>query len=120
MATTRITRSRSSGTSRSSAALLCSPRLGVLRAFCATATRRLDEQLEIFVSIVVGDLLARLDRLERAQDHLALPHRALGVWPAGMVGIAADIAARRSVDGPAAVDLEHVAGARRLLARVRF
>jgi hypothetical protein len=46
-----------------------------------------------------------------------LPDRALGVRPAGMIGIAADIAARRAINGPAAVDLEHVAGARGLLAR---
>ena len=37
-----------------------------------------------------------------------------------MIGIAADVGARRAVDGKAAVDLEHVAGARCLLARVRF
>jgi hypothetical protein len=37
-----------------------------------------------------------------------------------MIGIAADIAARRAVDGPAAVDLEHVAGARGALARLGF
>jgi len=34
-----------------------------------------------------------------------------------MIGIAADIAARRPVNGPAIVDLEHVAGARGPLAR---
>src|SRR5262249_31469943 len=84
------------------------------------AAVRLDEQLEIFRSIVVGDLLAQRDRLDRAQDHLALPDRALGVGPAGMVGIAADIAARRTVHSPAAVDLEHVAGARGALARLGF
>src|SRR5262245_19374728 len=90
------------------------------RAFGAAATHGPDEQLEIFRPVVVGDLLARIDRPDRAQDHLAFPDRALGVGPAGMVGIAADIAARRPVDGPAAVDLEHVAGARSPLAHLRF
>src|SRR6266568_2145064 len=85
----------------------------------ATAVR-LDEQLEILLAIVVGDFFARFDRLDGAQDRLALADRAFGVRPAGMVGIAADITARRAVDGPAAVDLEHVAGAGCALARLGF
>ncbi len=112
---------RSSGTSRSFGALLFHPAPCVtFRTFCAAAAHGFDEQLEIFRSVVVGNLLARFDRSDRAQDHLALYNRALGIRPAGMVGIAADVAARRAVDGPAAVDLEHVAGALRLLARLRL
>src|SRR5215467_2078630 len=95
-------------------------RARLLHALGTAATVRLDEQLEIFRTVVVGDLFARRDRLDGAQDHLALPDCALGVGPAGMVGIAPDIAARRAVDGPAAVDLEHVTGARGALARLGF
>ena len=90
------------------------------RAFGTAAAGRPDEQLEIFRPVVVGDLLARRDRPDRAQDHPTLPDRALGVGPTGMVGIAAEIAARRAVDCPAAADLEHVAGARSPLAQPRF
>src|SRR5262249_691199 len=81
------------------------------RASGTAAALGLDEQLEIFAPIVVGDLLARGDRLDGTQDHLALRERALGVRPARVIGVAADVAARRSVHGPAAVDLEHVAAA---------
>jgi hypothetical protein len=69
----------------------------------------LDEQLEILLAIVVGDLLARFDRLDGAQDHLAPLERALRIRAAGVVCIAADVGAYRAVDGPAIVDLEHVA-----------
>ena len=91
-----------------------------LRARLASATGGLDEQLEIVPPIVVGDLLAGLDRPYRAQDHLALYQRAFCVRPAGVVGVAADVAAGRSIQGPAAVDLEHVAAAGLALARARF
>src|SRR5215470_5139790 len=116
---TTIMSRRSSGTSRSASpalsgfALCCG-----LHTLGTLAAVRPDEQLEIFRPVVVGDLLARHDRADRAQDHLALPDRAFGIGPAGMVGIAADIAALRAVDGPAAVDLEHVAGTRGPLAHL--
>src|SRR5262245_19039304 len=82
-----------------------------LHALGAFASVRLEKDVEIFPPVVVGDLLARLDLLPRAQDHLALDHVGFGVRTARVIGIAAHVAAARAVDGPAAVDLVHVAAA---------
>src|SRR3954454_21682906 len=86
----------------------------LLRAFDAFASDGLEKDLEIFRSVVVGDLVARLDVPDRAQNHGALDHVGFGVGTTGVVGIAGDIAAARAVHGPAAVDLVHVAVAARL------
>src|SRR5713101_5581649 len=85
-----------------------------LPALDAFASGGLEKNVEIFPPIVVGDFLARLYLLDRAQDHLALDHVGFGVWPARMVGVTRDVAAARSVHGRALVDLEHVAAAARL------
>src|SRR5262249_58288541 len=77
----------------------------------AFASRRFEKNIEIFPPVVVGNLLARLDLLPRAQDHLALDDVGFGVRTARVIGIAAHVAAARAVDGPAAVDLGHVAAA---------
>src|SRR5262245_46558156 len=90
------------------------------RALRAPAAFRLDEQLEVFPPVVVSDLLAGLGCPLRAQHHLAVHQHALCVGPTGVVGVAADVAAGRSVHGPTAVDLEHVAGAALDLARPRL
>src|SRR5215813_9289794 len=82
-----------------------------LDASGAFAPRRFVKNIEIFPPVVVGDLLARLDLLPRAQDHLALDHVGFGVRTARVIGIAAHVAAARAVDGEAAVDLVHVAAA---------
>src|SRR5215471_15877005 len=50
-----------------------------LHAFGAFASVRLEKDVEIFPPVVVGDLLARLDLLPRAQDHRALDHVGFGV-----------------------------------------
>src|SRR3954466_7711875 len=86
----------------------------LLRAFDAFASDGLEEDLEIFRSVVVGDLVARLDVPDRPQDHVAFDHVGFRVGATGVVGIAGDIAAARAVHGPAAVDLVHVAVAARL------
>src|SRR5262249_7402975 len=82
-------------------------------AFGAFAALRLEEKLEIFLAIVVSDLVARLDVRDCAQDHLALDHVGFGVGTAGVIGVARDVAAARAVDGPAAVDLVEIARAAR-------
>src|SRR5262249_57339838 len=78
-------------------------------ALGAFASVRLEKDVEIFPPVVVGDLLARLDLLPRAQDHLALDHVGFGVRTARVIGIAAHVAAARALHGPAGVDLVHVA-----------
>src|SRR5262249_21207020 len=66
--------------------------------------------IEIVAAVIVGDLVARMDGLDRADQNLALLHIGFGVRPAGMVDIARDVLAARSVDGPTGVDLEKVLG----------
>src|SRR5262249_36847204 len=89
----------------------CAARLAsLLHAFFASAIR-LEEQLEIFLAVIVGDLLARPDRLERAQDHLALHDIGFGIRSAGMVGVPCYIVPARSVARPAWIDLVQVTGA---------
>src|SRR6516164_3941714 len=80
-----------------------------LHALGAFASRRFEKEVEIFPPVVVGDLLARLDLLPRAQDHLALDHVGFGVRTARVIGVAAHVAAAGAVHGEAAVDLIHVA-----------
>src|SRR5258708_11177172 len=88
-----------------------SPRLAsLLHAFRALASGGRDEEREIFLAVVVGDLVARLYRLDRPQDHLAPDQVGFGIRTAGMVGVAHDVAAARAVDAPATIDLEYVAG----------
>src|SRR6266478_1731559 len=60
----------------------------------------LDERIEIIAAVVVGDLVARIDRLDRTDQDLALLHIGFGVRPAGMVDVARDVLAARSVDCP--------------------
>src|SRR5262249_2198732 len=97
----------------------------LLDALVALAADRLEEAVEIVAAVVVGDLIARLDVLDRTDDHHAAlaaegarpaDHIGFGIRPAGMVGIARRIAAARPVHGPAAVELVHVARAARLQA----
>src|SRR5439155_6257726 len=71
---------------------------GALDAFAAD---RLEEGFEIIAAVIVGDLVARLDVLDRAQDDLTVPRGVgLRIRPAGMVGVARDVAAGRTVEGP--------------------
>src|SRR2546428_8744118 len=82
----------------------------LLMAGGAPAAVILDESVEIVAAVIVGDLVARMDRLDRADQDLALLHIGLGVRPAGMVDVACDVLAARSVDGPTGVDLEQILG----------
>src|SRR2546425_6656907 len=82
-----------------------------LHALGAFASVRLEKGVEILPPVVVGDLLARLDLLPRAQDDLALDQVGFGVRTARVIGVAVHVAAARAVHGPAPVDLVHVAAA---------
>ncbi len=84
--------------------------LALLLAGIALAPDRLEEFLEVFRAVIVVDLFAGLDVLDGADEHLAVArlHVGLGVGPAGVVDIARDVAADRTVDGPAAVQFEQV------------
>jgi hypothetical protein len=88
------------------------------RAFRATTAHRLNEQVEIFSAIVVSDLVSWRDCPNGTQEDPVIHQRALGIRPAGMIGVAADVGADRAVDGPAPVDLEHVAASGAGFARV--
>src|SRR5262249_15138753 len=74
----------------------------------AFAADILDEAVEIIAAVIVGDLLLGLDVAQRPDlDHV--PDEVdLGVRPAGMIDVAGEVAAARSVDGPAVVELEQV------------
>src|SRR5215510_6312302 len=70
----------------------------------------LDEGIEIVAAVIVGDLVARIDRLDGGDQDLALLDIGLGVRPAGVVNVARDVLAARSIDGPTSVDLEQILG----------
>ena len=70
------------------------------------AAYRLDESVKISTTIVVGDLVSRLDGLESTDLDCPLDNVGLGIGAARMVDVACDILPVRAVDGPAAVDLE--------------
>src|SRR5690606_7660742 len=78
-------------------------------AFGAQTADRLDEGVEIILAVIVGDLFARGDVPDGADEDDMTDGIGLGVGPARMIAVARDIAARRAVDRPAAVDLVHVA-----------
>jgi len=90
--------------------------LGLLRstalpAFRAPATTLADEGREVILAIVDRDLLARFDAPPRHVLNTAVSLDRLRVRPAGVVDVTRHVPASGAVDGPAAVDLEHVARA---------
>src|SRR5262245_1029997 len=76
----------------------------------ALAADRLDEGVDVIATIVVRDLVSRLDVPDRADLDHVLHDIDFGVRPAGMVDVARPVAAAGAVDGPALVDLEQVTG----------
>ena len=109
----RLARSRAAARlSRARAALaLFAPPPAAAAAF---AVRAADDVLQVVDAVVVDDFLARLDVAQRADEHAVPDVVSFGVRIAGMVEVARDVAARRAVDGPAAVELVEVAVAARL------
>src|SRR5712691_6388854 len=81
----------------------------LLRAFPALAALGLDEADEVLLAVVVGDLVARRDFPDGADEDLALDDVGLGVRAARVVDVARDVAPGRAVDRPALVELEQVA-----------
>src|SRR5262249_9317822 len=96
-------------------------RLALGLAFDALAADRLQILPEIIGAVVVGDLLAGLNLLGGADVDLLQPgvDVGFGIRPAGMVGVARDIAADRTVDGPAAVQFEQIFVLDRVIFRLR-
>src|SRR5256885_15596686 len=76
----------------------------------ALATVLLDERVEIVTAVIVGDLVAWMDGLDRGDQDLSLPHIGFGIRPTGMVDVARNVLAARSIDGPTGVDLEQILG----------
>src|SRR4051812_12637454 len=77
------------------------------RAFAAD---RLQVGFEVIGAVVVVDLFARLDVLDRTDHDLALARLDVGlrIRLAGVVDVAGDILADRAVDGPAAAEFEQI------------
>jgi hypothetical protein len=75
----------------------------------AAAAAALDEHLGVILAVIDGDFLARLD-LARGDiidaPDAATPNHRLGIRPAGMVDVTADVPARDAVDAPLLVKLE--------------
>src|SRR4051794_16579756 len=84
--------------------------LALLFARRAFAADRLQVGFEIVGAVVVIDLLAGLDLLDGADEDLALARFDVGfrVRPAGVVDVAGDVLAHRTVDGPAAVEFKQI------------
>jgi len=76
----------------------------------ALAAVLLDEGVEIVAAVVVGDLVARVDGPDRADQNLVLLDIGFGVRLAGMVDVAGDVPAARAVGGSTVVDLGQVLG----------
>src|SRR6516165_7053954 len=82
----------------------------LLLAGAAFAADRLEVGLEVIGAVVVVDFLARLDVLDRTDENLALARFdiAFGVRLAGVIDVAGDVLAHRTVDGPAVVEFEQI------------
>ena len=81
--------------------------LGTRPAFAANF---LDEGIEIIAAIVIGDLVPGLDVLDRTNLDRVFHEINFGIRSARMIDIARPVSAAGAVDGPAAVDLEEIAG----------
>src|SRR5262249_59777318 len=81
-----------------------------LGASRALATHALDEGVEIIAAVVIRDLVYWLDILDRTDLDHVLHEIGFGVRSARMVDVTRAVPAARTVDGPAGVDLEQVAG----------
>src|SRR6266436_4624940 len=81
-----------------------------LGASPALATHGLDEGVEIIAAIVIRDLVTGLDILDRPDLDHVFHEIGFGIRSAGMIDVARAVPAVGAVDGPARVDLEHVAG----------
>src|SRR5262249_13552686 len=75
----------------------------------AQAASRPDVGVPVILAVVVGDLVTRLDVLDRLDPDAPVADHRIRVRPAGMIDVARDVRARRAVYGPARVDLEPVA-----------
>jgi hypothetical protein len=78
------------------------------RAGHAPATGGFDEGIEVVAAVMVGDLGARLDVLDRADLDHVLDEIDFRVRPARMVDIARAVLAAGAVDRPARIDLEQI------------
>ena len=65
--------------------------VALLPAFHAFAAARRDHVEEIVAAVIVGDLVAGMDRLDGAQDDLAFDPVRFRIGSAGMVGITCDV-----------------------------
>src|SRR6266481_5808310 len=81
-----------------------------LGASPALATHGLDEGVEIIAAIVIRDLVTGLDTLDRTDLDHVLHEIGFRIRSARMVDVACAVPAVGTVDGPAIIDLEHVAG----------
>src|SRR5262245_47221130 len=75
----------------------------------AAAAGILDKGDEIVPAVVIGDLVAGLDVLDRADLDRVPDDVGFGIRPAGMIDVAGAVAAVGTVDGPARIDLEQIA-----------
>src|SRR3954467_4398131 len=86
------------------------PLLGALcAALHAQTALGLDVGIPVILAVVVGDLVAGFDVLDRLDPDAAVADHRIGVRPARMIDISREVRTLRSVDGPARVHLEPVA-----------
>ena len=74
----------------------------------APASFRLDERIEIFLSIIIGELCSRRDPLSGKDENPAVPDGDLAVRPAGMIDVSGGIGGNIPIDRLSCVDLEKI------------
>jgi len=98
--------------SASSSPLLCLPPLPLPpHAVVALASLRLDQVVEVFPPVVVGQLFTRSDVPAGVDQDAHSAGARFAVRPAGVVDVTADVFPSRTVDDPPRVHLEEVAPA---------
>lgn len=80
-------------------------------ARCASAAAFLEEEVEIFASVVVGYFVSRGDGTQRYEHDPTLAHHRLRIRAAGMIDVTCHIPSWRAVDYPSVVKFEHIFGA---------
>src|SRR6185503_15519257 len=90
------------------------------RSAARAAAAVLEIERHVLFAVIDGDLCAGGDVFHGAKHHAAAGEHGFGVRVAGVIDVASDIAARGTVDGPAAVDLEQVLVGAATVERLRF
>lgn len=75
---------------------------------CTTATESLDVLIHVFLSVVVGEFIARLDAFYCVYENVPALYFWFAIRPAGMIYVASDVYTRLPINGLTLIHLKQV------------